>query len=104
MCTGIIWTGFAAFQLNKDDEKDHDEYPLFGWLFLVTLIIAVIGMPMHLITGYITGCKIAQKDMEWAASHRNEENVVENDSQATDCRSVSMCLRCTPTSRCAAGI
>jgi len=70
MCTGIIWTGFAAFQLNKDDEKDHDEYPLFGWLFLVTLIIAIIGMPMHLITGYITGCKITQKDIEY--SQRNE--------------------------------
>lgn len=81
MCTGTIWTFFMSLALAKDDRKDNEEYNLFGWLFLVTLIIAVIGMPMHLITGYITGCKIAQKDMEWAASHRNEENVVENDSQ-----------------------
>ena len=51
MCQGIIWTIIATFQLNKDDEKDGDKYSLFGWLFLITFILAVIGMPMHLITG-----------------------------------------------------
>ena len=51
MCSGILWTILAAFALNKDDAKDEDKYSLFGWLFLMTLIIAVVGMPMHLITG-----------------------------------------------------
>jgi len=78
MCTGTIWTFFMSMALAKDDAKDNEEYNLFGWLFLVTLIIAVIGMPMHLITGYITGCKITRKDMEWAEAHRNpSDNVVE---------------------------
>ena len=51
MCTGTIWTFFMSMALDKDDRNDNEEYSLFGWLFLVTLIIAVIGMPMHLITG-----------------------------------------------------
>merc|ERR1719229_1555243 len=53
MCTGTIWTFFVSMALAKDDAKDDERYSLFGWLFLITLIIAVIGMPMHLITGYI---------------------------------------------------
>jgi len=65
MCTGALWTFFVAFSLKMDDARDGNEYSLFGWLFLITLIIAVIGMPMHLITGYVTGCKITQKDIEW---------------------------------------
>merc|ERR1712212_1110516 len=65
MCTGTLWTLFVAFSLKKDDDEDGDKYSLFGWLFLITLIIAVVGMPMHLITGYVTGCKITQKDIEW---------------------------------------
>jgi len=69
--TGVLWTIFVAVSLNKDDIKDGEEYPLFGWLFLVTLIIAVIGMPMHLITGYVMGCKITQKDIE--SNENNEE-------------------------------
>jgi len=66
MFQGTLWTFYAADQLKIDDDKDGDEYSLFGWLFLITLILAVIGMPMHLITGYVTGCKITQKDIEWA--------------------------------------
>lgn len=84
MCTGTIWTFFMSMALAKDDRKDDEEYSLFGWLFLVTLIIAVIGMPMHLITGYITGCKITQKDMEWAEVHRNGQNEDEYDSTSGD--------------------
>lgn len=75
MCTGIIWTGFAAFQLNKENyHKYNDKYPLFGWLFLVSFIIAVIGMPMHLITGYVIGCKITQKDIDFSEQNQQENN------------------------------
>mmetsp|Transcript_43517 Transcript_43517/g.38741 ORF Transcript_43517/g.38741 Transcript_43517/m.38741 type:complete len:415 (+) Transcript_43517:71-1315(+) len=69
--TGVLWTILVAVNLNKDDIKDNDQYSLFGWLFLVTLIIAVIGMPMQLITGYVMGCKITQKDIE--CNENNEE-------------------------------
>jgi len=79
MCTGTIWTFFVSIALARDDAADHEKYSLFGWLFLVSLIIAVIGMPMHLITGYTTGCKITQKDLEWADVHRNDtEDGIEN--------------------------
>jgi len=84
MCTGTIWTFFISMALAEDDEKDNEKYSLFGWLFLSTLIIAVIGMPMHLITGYITGCKITQKDMEWAEEHRDANNVAARDSHDRD--------------------
>jgi len=80
MCTGIIWTGFAAFILNNDDKKDDEKYPLFGWLFLVTLIIAVIAMPMHLITGYVMGCKITQKDIEYSQQNEEQNNNNNNDN------------------------
>eukprot|EP01084_Bolivina_argentea_P173964 301336_1 len=72
MCTGILWTAFAAFILNNDDKKYHDKYSLFGWLFLITLIIAVIGMPMQLITGYVMGCKITAKDLEYQQQQDND--------------------------------
>lgn len=78
MATGALWLFFVAYKLKKADDKGGDENSLVGWLFLITLIIAVIAMPMHLITGYVTGCKITQKDIEWAeqgdeheASERN---------------------------------
>eukprot|EP01084_Bolivina_argentea_P105963 189765_1 len=78
MCTGMLWTAFAAYELKNGDAKDHEQYNLFGWLFLITLIIAVIGMPMHLITGYLTGCKITQKDLQYSRS--NPQNEMESDN------------------------
>jgi len=83
MFQGTIWTFFMSLGLAKDDQKDHEKYSLFGWLFLSTVIIAVIGMPMHLITGYITGCKITQKDIIWREQHQNagSQNEVDNDAQ-----------------------
>ena len=50
--TGVLWTIFVAVSF-KDDIKDNGQYSLFGWLFLVTLVIAIIGMPMQLITGIL---------------------------------------------------
>lgn len=79
MCTGALWTFFVAYSLKMDDARDGNEYSLFGWLFLITLIIAVIGMPMHLITGYVTGCKITQKDIEWT-----NQRGAEADSEASE--------------------
>merc|ERR1712013_656417 len=72
MSTGALWTLFVAVMLKEDDDKDGDKYSLFGWLFLITLIIAVVAMPMHLVTGYVTGCKITQKDIEWANENHAE--------------------------------
>lgn len=74
MCSGTLWMAFAAYQLHKDDEQYHEKYSLFGWLLTITVIIAVIGMPMQLITGYAIGCKITQKDMEYAENNRDGNN------------------------------
>ena len=35
-------------------------------------------------TGYLTGCKITQKDLEWAEEHRNANNMADRDSHDRD--------------------
>eukprot|EP00485_Elphidium_margaritaceum_P004066 CAMPEP_0202689738 /NCGR_PEP_ID=MMETSP1385-20130828/4933_1 /ASSEMBLY_ACC=CAM_ASM_000861 /TAXON_ID=933848 /ORGANISM="Elphidium margaritaceum" /LENGTH=294 /DNA_ID=CAMNT_0049344917 /DNA_START=516 /DNA_END=1400 /DNA_ORIENTATION=- len=81
MCTGLIWTIFFAYQMKMEDEKDHDKYSLFGWLFLIALIIAVVGMPMHIISGYAIGYEITKKDIEYRQNYNEENAAAENDVQ-----------------------
>jgi len=75
MATGLIWTGIAAFAMKKDDASDDEKYSLFGWLFVITFLIAIIGMPMHLITGYVMGCSITKIDLDHNNDADNENAV-----------------------------
>ena len=62
--TGLTWLLFAALSY-----LSQLHYIPVGWLILDGLIIGVIGMPMHLMTGYFIGLKITQ-----VVYARNDEN------------------------------
>ena len=62
--TGLVWVFFTALAYRAQTAR----VPL-GWLFIDTLIIAVIAMPLHLLTNYYVNLRISEVGFASITSH-----------------------------------